>query len=83
MANTKKPAVKRTATKAAPKSAAKKAAPSKRDRKKVPLYATVKLSVLKELVKDDDDADIVVSRNFVIETKKKQLEDQAQLELGI
>lgn len=94
----KKPAAKKTAkkvakkvaTKAAPKAKSntttkdKPSAPKKRNRQSgIPLLVEVDLGKLKKLLKDDDSALVTVSRNFVMNEQKRQLEDEAQLKLGI
>lgn len=86
----KKTAAKSVVKKAAAKPAAKPSKPTtpksaaKRNRESKPLYATVTLGKLKDLLgESNDDAEVVVSRNFVLDIKKKQLEEQAEKDLGI
>jgi hypothetical protein len=55
----------------------------KRHRTSHPLYAEVKLHVLRELLGDDDDATVTVSRNFVLTKKREQADAVAAKELGI
>lgn len=65
-------AAKKTTKKTA---AAKKAA--KRVRNSKPLYAEVSLGKLSQLLGNKKDATVVVSRNFVLELKKEELEQKA------
>lgn len=77
----KKPAV---ADKAPKPTAPKASAPAKkRTRNSNPLYASVKLGVIKKLVDDNDDALVTVSRNFILALKKEKLEAAALKSLGI
>lgn len=61
----------------------KKKVAKKRTRNSQPLYATITLGKLKELLGNKDKEDVVVSRNFVLALKKDQLEQQAAADLGI
>ena len=58
-------------------------APTKRKRNSKPLYAEIKLGKLKELLGNDDSATVTVSRNFVLDKKKEQMEADAAKDLGI
>lgn len=64
-----------------PKTTAK--APAKRNRISKPLFAVIKLSELTKLVKDNPDADIKVSYNFLLDERAKGQEDDMQKELGL
>lgn len=72
---------KNSARKSAAKKAAKKAA--KRTRNSKPLFADISLGKLNELLNNDSKATVTVSRNFVMDLKKAQIEAAAAADLGI
>ena len=74
-ATTKKPS---RSTKPAPPAPAKK-----RTRNSKPLFATMTLMALRKLLGDKGEAEVTVSRNFVLDIKRKQLEVDAAKDLGI
>ena len=55
----------------------------KRKRKSQPLFAEVDLKTLKDLLGNDNDAKVTVSRNFVMDLQTEQLQKEAQKKLGI
>ncbi len=59
----------------------KKKTTKRKSRKSIPLFAKIKLIKLKELIGDEDDTVVVVSRNFVLDTQRKIDEDKASKEL--
>lgn len=59
----------------------KKKTAKRKSRKSIPLFAKIKLIKLKELIGDEDDTVVVVSRNFVLDTQRKIDEDKASKEL--
>jgi len=61
----------------------KKKVAKKRTRKSQPLYANITLGKLKGLLGNNDKATVVVSRNFVLDEKKKQMEKEAEASLGL
>lgn len=65
------------------KSNAPAPAGKKRTRRSFPLFVEVKLSVLQDLFKNDPDAMIKVSRNFIIEVKTEGDAEKALKEMGV
>lgn len=59
----------------------KKKVNRRKPRKSTPLFAKIKFIKLKELMGNKDDAVIVVSRNFILDTQRKIDEDKASREL--
>lgn len=55
----------------------------KRTRKSNPIYADITLKKLKELLGDDDNVKVKVSRNFVLAKQEERLRKQAAEDLGI
>lgn len=72
----------KTSAKKAATKTAKKAA-KKRTRNSKPLFADITLEKLNELLKSDPKAKVTVSRNFVMDLKRSQIEEAAAKDLGI
>ena len=62
---------------------AKRKTATKRTRNAKPLFHTMTLGALKKLHGNNDKAEVVVSRNYVLAIKKEQIEADAADELGI
>ena len=76
-----KPAPQKAATPTKPPVASEKKSRKPREKKK--LFATVALGKLTDLLGGDANAEVVVSRNFVLDQKKAQIEAEATEALGI
>ena len=55
----------------------------RKPRKKVPLFATMTLLEVCELLEKVPTAEVVVSRNFVLKIKENKIRNQAKQELNL
>ena len=77
---TRKVAKKKSSTSTATTSVVKK---TRKPREKKKLFATVSLKTLLEVIGNDPETEVVVSRNFILDAKTGDAERKAAEDLGI